>query len=148
MAMLSSVFKHRGLDLSSNRNIKDLLKSFDKEKCKKDNSLVSWNRDVVLKRLAGPSFEPPLRSAFLRNLTHKTLFLFVLATAKHISELQAFDKKLGFSQGDEVCSFTLGFLAKDEDPSKPWPRSFMVKNLTDILGQEEKERELCVQSEH
>lgn len=115
--MLSSVFKYRALDLSSNSDTEDLVKSFHTIKQKRDNTLVSWNLDVVLKWLTDPSFEP-LCSTSLRNMMCKTLFLFALAMAKRISEIPAVDKRVGFSQGDNVCSFSLGFLAKNKDPSK------------------------------
>ncbi|XP_066986564.1 uncharacterized protein [Macrobrachium rosenbergii] len=45
--------------------------------------------------------------------------------------------------GDAVCSFTPGFLAKNETPSNPWPHSFTIKNLMDILRTTDQERALC-----
>ena len=84
-----------------------------------------------------------MRRTSLRNLTKKTLFLLALASAKRVSEIHSLDKKIGFSQGDAICSFTLGFLAKNERPSDPWPESFRVKNLSDIVGHEDDERSLC-----
>lgn len=139
--MLSSVFKRRGLDLLSNSDLNDLVKPYDTSKQKKDN-MVSWNLDIVLKWLTGPSFEL-LCSTSLRNLSRKTLFLVALATAKHVSEIVAINKRIWFSLGDAVYSFTQGFLAKNEDPSKPWSHTFTIKNLMDILDSEEEERVLC-----
>lgn len=139
-AMLSSVFRHRGLDISSNSDLSDLIRSFETTKLPQDT--VAWNLDVVLKFLMGPPFEP-LKSASLRNLTKKALFLIALASAKRVSELHAIDKRVGFSQGNAVFSVSLTFLAKNENPSNPWPRSFVVRNLSDLVGHEEEERLLC-----
>lgn len=139
-SMLSTVFKHRGLDLSSNQDLSDLIKSFSTTR-QRISECVSWNLDIVLKWLSGPAFEP-LCSISLGNLTRKILFLVALATAKLVSKIQAMDTRVGFTQGETVCS-CLGFLAKNEDPSKPWPRSFSIKSLADILGLEEEERLLC-----
>lgn len=92
VAMLSSVFKCRGLDLLSNSDLNDLVKPYDTSRQKKDN-MVSWNLDIVLKWLTGPSFEL-LCSTSLRNLSRKTLFLVALATAKHVSEIVAINKRI------------------------------------------------------
>lgn len=138
--MLGSVFKHRGVDLASNKDLMDLIKSFKTYTLVKDNS-VSWNLDVVRKWLTGPAFEP-LHTISFKNLTRRR-FLVALATAKRVSELQGVDKRIGFSKGDAVFTFVLGFLAKKESPSIPWPRLFSIKNLMDSLGPDEEERVLC-----
>lgn len=83
-----------------------------------------------------------MSSSSLKDLTKKTIFLVALATARRVSELHAIDRMIGFPQGDAVCTLTLGFLAKNENPSQPWPRSFAIKGLLNILGPEEEERSL------
>ncbi|XP_064103807.1 uncharacterized protein LOC135213673 [Macrobrachium nipponense] len=141
-AMLSSVFKHRGLDISSNQDIGDLIKSFNTVKVSKKDS-VDWNLDVVLTFLMSSRFEP-LREASLRDVTRKALFLFALATAGRVSELQAIHKEVGFKNRNAVCSFVNEFLAKNESPSNPWPKSFVLKGLSNIVGpMEEEEYLLC-----
>lgn len=70
-AMVNSVFRHRGLDLLTDTDIGDLIKSLDTAKQEGSDS-VSWNLDVVLKWLSGLSFEP-LQSTSLRDLTRKTI---------------------------------------------------------------------------
>lgn len=77
------------------------------------------------------------------GILQERLFLVALATTKRISELQALRKKVGFTKEDVVCCFTVGFLAKSETPSFPWPRSFTIKYLTDILDPTDQERALC-----
>ncbi|XP_064120812.1 uncharacterized protein LOC135225407 [Macrobrachium nipponense] len=139
-SMLTSIFRHRNIDVSGNKDLSDLIRSFETAK-RKDNPTPSWNLDVVLSFLTSSRFEP-LDKASWKDLTKKTLFLVALATAKRIGELQAFSKNVGFSGENAVCSLQLGFLAKNENPSHPWPRSFTIPGLSHLVGQE-KERGLC-----
>lgn len=138
-SLLSTVFRHRGIDLSQDRDLRDLLKSF--ETTKQTLRPPSWNLDVVLKFLCSRKFEP-ISQATLRDVTKKTLFLLALATAKRVSEIHAIQKQVGFNRNGAICALRLDFLAKNENPSKPWPGTFEVPNLTDLVGQEE-ERLLC-----
>lgn len=140
-AMLSTVFRHKGLDISNDKDLSDLIRSFETSKNSRER-LVSWNLDVVFKWLVGSKFEP-LSSCSFRDLTRKTIFLVALATARRVSELHALDKRIGFSRGKAVCSSLLSFLAKNETPSKPWPRSFSIPGLSDLVGPDEEERLLC-----
>ncbi|XP_066987475.1 uncharacterized protein [Macrobrachium rosenbergii] len=139
-SMLSAVFRHRGLDLTDNKDLHDLLRSFETTKVAQPR-LPSWNLDIVLKFLMSSRFEP-LDSATLKDVTRKTVFLTALATAKRVSEVQAISKHIGFRGHNAVCSLSPLFLAKNENPSTPWPRTFEIKGMTEILGQEP-ERVLC-----
>ncbi|XP_064120443.1 uncharacterized protein LOC135225117 [Macrobrachium nipponense] len=139
-SMLASVFRHRGLDLSRNQDLHDLIRSFDTTK-QKSEQLPGWNLDVVLRFLMSGKFEPIQECSF-RDLTRKTLFLVALATARRVSEIQGMDKRVGISRSKAVCSTTLGFLAKNKTPTNPWPRSFTIPSLGDFAGQE-RERTLC-----
>lgn len=139
--MLASVFKHRSLDISNNSDISDLIKSFESSRTRRPG-LVDWNLDVVLSWLSKANFEP-LNSASLKDLTKKTLFLVALASAGRISELQAMSKEIGFTQDEAVCAYTQDFLAKNEDPSRPWPRFFSIRSLSGVVGEEDEERYLC-----
>ncbi|XP_064111450.1 uncharacterized protein LOC135218938 [Macrobrachium nipponense] len=85
----------------------------------------AWNLDVVLKFLCSRKFEP-ISQVTLRDVTKKTLFLMALATAKRVSEIQAIEKQVGFNQDGAVFALKLDFLAKNENPSKPWPGTFEV----------------------
>lgn len=138
--MLSSVFRHRDLNISENRDLHDLIRSFETSKFRTSKP-PSWNLDIVLKFLMSKKFEPPHQASF-RDLTRKSLFLFALASAKRISEIQALDGKVGFKGGSAICSFKPLFLAKNENPSKPWPRTFELKGLSSVTGHE-LERTLC-----
>lgn len=139
-SMLAAIFRNRGIDLSSDKDIAELLKSFATTKGK-SLRVPHWNLDVVLKWLTSKSFEP-LSSCSVRNLTKKTLFLLALASAKRVSEIHALDKRVGFCADKAVVSFTLGFLAKNENPSNPWPREFPIPSLSSLSGRET-ERLLC-----
>ncbi|XP_064119050.1 NFATC2-interacting protein-like [Macrobrachium nipponense] len=87
--MLAAVFRHRNLNLSDNKDLQD-LRSFETTKEKLQSS-PAWNLDVVLKFLMINRFEP-LKETSFKDLTMKTLFLISLATAKRVSEIQAFSK--------------------------------------------------------
>ncbi|XP_064115143.1 uncharacterized protein LOC135221257 [Macrobrachium nipponense] len=133
-SMLAAVFRHRGLDISNNLDLRDLLRSFETKK-ERQCRAPSWNLDIVLKFLGTNKFEP-LRSASLRDISKKTIFLVALATAKRISELQAINKEIGWKHNKAVCTFQEDFLAKNENPSNPWPR-FEIMSLSDLVGQEQ-----------
>ncbi|MPC38786.1 hypothetical protein E2C01_032302 [Portunus trituberculatus] len=80
-----------------------------------------------------------MNSASFRNLTKKTLFLFSLATAKRVSELQALS-----SQGEDlIISYLPEFLAKTERAFNHLPREFQLKSLTPLVGRDDQERLLC-----
>lgn len=55
--MLSSVFRHRGLDLATSQNLSDLIESFDTSKEHRPFS-VPCNLYVALRWLSVPPFEP------------------------------------------------------------------------------------------
>lgn len=74
-SMLISVFKHTDLDLSSDPDISDLIKSFDTMK-QNTQTPVSGNLDAVVHWLSGPSFEP-LHTSSLRDLYRKTIFYLI-----------------------------------------------------------------------
>ena len=50
--------------------------------------LPQWDLGIVLEALSKPSYEP-LREAFLKHLTLKTVFLLAVASGGRRSELQA-----------------------------------------------------------
>ncbi|XP_064087525.1 uncharacterized protein LOC135202200 [Macrobrachium nipponense] len=139
-SMLAAVFRHRGLNISENKDLHDLIRSFETTK-KGSLRTPSWNLDVVLQFFSSSRFEPP-HSASFRDLTKKSLFLMALASAKRMSELQAIEGKVGFKDQSVVCSFLPSFFTKNENPSNPWPRSFEVQSLSALVG-EESERALC-----
>ncbi|XP_064104939.1 uncharacterized protein LOC135214501 [Macrobrachium nipponense] len=139
-SMLSAVFRNRGLRIAEDKDLHNLIRSFETSKTFSLRT-PNWNLDVVLRFLSSSRFEPPLNASF-RDLTRKCIFLLSLATAKRISEIHALDSRVGFKSDAAICSFQTLFLAKNENPSKPWPKSFEVKGLSNLVG-EELERSLC-----
>ena len=138
---LHSVLRHTNLAINTNQDISDVIRSFVIEKPVVRRETVSWNVDVVLRFLCSDRFEP-LQSASLKDLTKKTLFLVSLALAKRVSEIQALSRAVGFSKEGAVVSLVLSFRAKNDNKYKDLPRSFVIKDLTSIVGREE-ERKLC-----
>ena len=64
----------------------------------------------------------------------KVLFLFSLATAKRVGELQAISFRVTF-QGDNLSmSYLPEFVAKTESERNPVPQSFLVCSLAQFVG--------------
>ncbi len=70
--------------------------------------------------LTGPPYEP-LHLATPKDLTHKTVFLLGLASAKRIGELHALTNKISHMENWTSISirFDPTFLAKTQDPADP-----------------------------
>ena len=139
--MLVSVLRHLGMDLSHDKDINEIIKSFEVEVPRRPNIKISWNLDVVLSYLCSDKFEP-IESCSILSLTKKTLFLLCLASAKRVSEVQALSRDVGFSSGGMAVSLLHGFRAKNDRKCRGLPRSCFIQNLTDLVGVEE-EAKLC-----
>ena len=140
-SVLHSVLRHNNLDISNNRDISDVIKSFVLERPPAKKKSIAWNVDIVLKYLCSERFEQ-LDKIPLKELTKKTVFLLALALAKRVIELQALSKDVGFCKEGALVSLLLDFRAKNDNKFKGLPRSFVVKGLTQLVGPEE-ERKLC-----
>ena len=140
-SVLQSVLRHVDFDVSTNQDISDVIRSFIVERPIIKKESIAWNVDIVLKYLCSERFEP-LSSASLRDVTRKTMFLVALALAKRVSELQALSSDVGFSDQGATVSLSLGFRAKNDNKAKALPRSFLIKSLQQLVGQEE-ERKFC-----
>ena len=57
-SMLHSVLRHTGLDVQSNQDSSDVVRSFQVVNPEQDKGRVFWNLDVVLKYLCSSKFEP------------------------------------------------------------------------------------------
>ena len=98
--------------------------------------------NFVLRALRLPPYEPLSDASFI-NLSMKTLFLVALATSKRVSELQAVSVKVARIANDLSLSYVPSFVAKTESIDNPIPRSFLLKNLKDFVGDMEEEKLLC-----
>ena len=94
-AMLAAVFKFPLPEISSSPILKDLVRSFEISAPRPIFPPPPWDLDKVLEFLSGPPFEPLARASFL-DKTKKALFLFAMATAKRVSELQALSFSVSF----------------------------------------------------
>ena len=77
-------------------------------------------------------------------MTTKTLFLLSSATAKRVGELQALSRRVAFQGSDLSLSYLPEFVAKTESERNPPPRSFLVKSLSEFVGDLPEERLLCL----
>ena len=77
----------------------------------------------MLRFLNTASFEP-LRTASLRALSQKVLFLLALATAKRVGELQALSRVVSFVGSDACLSYVPEFVAKSESLTRSIPFLF------------------------
>ena len=78
--------------------------------------MPTWNLSLVLHQLTKPPFQP-LRKAFLKHLTWKTVFLLALGSGKRMSEIHAWLHKNIQHQEDwsNVSLFSSpGFLSKNQ----------------------------------
>ena len=109
-SMLSAVFHTVLPEISTSPVIQDLLLSFMGEAPCRAIRPPTWDLLKVLTYLR-PSVFQPLPTASLRDLTHKTLFLVALATAKRGGELQALSRFVSFSSsaaGVSLCTRVFG----------------------------------------
>ena len=115
---LSAVFKFRLPDLSTNLDLRDLIRLFELEYSSAPVGPLLWDLVKVLEYLCGPVFEP-LSSKPLRLITIKTLLLLSLATAKLVGQFQALSRHM-VSQGPDIfVSYLPEFVAKTESERNP-----------------------------
>ena len=129
-------------EISTSTVLHDLLRSFHVEAPIRSVTPPSWDLLKVLEFLKSSVFEP-LNQASLRDLTWKTLFLTVLASAKRVSELQALSRTVSFSSSAAAVSYVPEFLAKTESPVHPLPRTFAIQSLSDFAAGLPDEMLLC-----
>ena len=141
-SMLSAVFKSILLEISTSPTLHDLLRSFQVEAPVMEVRPPSWDLPTVLNFVRSSPFEP-LSSASLGDLTKKTFFLIVLATAKRVGELQALSGLISFSSSAAGLSYVPEFVAKTETATRPIPRSFEVQSLGDFAAGLPEELLLC-----
>lgn len=141
-AMLNSVFRLKGFDLSNDQVLQDIVRACSRQVRRPSFRLPPWNVDAVLHSLREAPFEPLDKSSF-KHLTQKTLFLVALATAKRVSELQALAVQVAHQGDDLVLTYLPEFVAKTETPANPLPREFTLSSLSASVGSDDEERLLC-----
>ena len=104
------------LQVATDENLRDLIKSFYRDRPRNMRTLPHWDLSVVLHALSKTPYEP-LEKAQLKWLTLKTVFLVALASGKRRSELHALIfNKIKYDRSDD--SYSLGicpsFVAKNQ----------------------------------
>ena len=136
------------LDIANDANLKDLIKSFYRDRPRNMRTLPHWDLSVVLHALSKPPYEP-LHEAELKWLTLKTVFLVALASGKRRSEIHALIfNKIKYNKTDD--SYSLGicpsFVAKNQ-LSRKLNESLKSINITGlrrrITSDMTSERSLC-----
>ena len=126
-SMFSMVFQNKLPNISSHYVIRHIIRAANIE-APKPNNKITWDLIKVLDHLKKLE---PLSSLNMRSLTKKTLFLVALATCKRVGELRALRPNY-VAQGNSIfVSYHFWFTAKTESKSRPIPRSFMIKALTE-----------------
>ena len=143
---LAPVFLHRGLDISSSPEISALLKNFDQEIVKTIAPTPKWDLNLVLQNLTRQPYEP-ISSCSLKALTHKTVFLLALASAKRVSELHGLSYVVSWSQDKSSATLRLcpEFIAKTQIPGDPSTSydPITIPALTKLVNKEDDEYLLC-----
>ena len=125
--------------------IRDTLRGSALLEARSPRRIPSWDLDLVLSYLKGPSFVP-LNSLNLKQLTIKTAFLLALASGRRVSEvnhLSGLPKDVGLDpQGAYVLHFLPDFLAKNQSPGSPSP-SLTIPPLVDPSVDFSPEVSLC-----
>ena len=116
----SQVMSARGIDISHDKDLTSLIKSFSIERPVSQRDVPRWDIMVVMRHLMKPPYEP-MNMSSLANLTRKTAFLIMLATAKRNSEIWTFSADVSFGTKYEsvTLKFLPGFIAKTHKPGVP-----------------------------
>ncbi|MPC41874.1 hypothetical protein E2C01_035480 [Portunus trituberculatus] len=123
-----------GIDLSTDPDLSSLFCSFVVSCPPRLPRLPAWNLSLVLWSLLRP-YEP-LRTASLRDVLFKTVFLLVLASAHRVSGLHSLSTEVRHSKGwtSMTFSFAPDFLAKTQCPGQHSFDEFTIPGLLDFVG--------------
>ena len=120
----------------------ETINAITRSKPVKKDRTISWDVNVVLKALASSDYEP-MDSVPFSQVLKKTLFLIALATIKRTGELQALSSRVAFSNSGAILTYLPEFRPKTETRANPIPRSFGIKALTPLVGEDDEERMYC-----
>ncbi|XP_070211775.1 uncharacterized protein [Littorina saxatilis] len=135
-SVISATLRQIGGSINVNGVIASVIKGAALQEVKRRTPLPAWDLFLVLDFLCSSAFEP-LQAASLLNLTRKTLFLLLLATARRGSEIHALSglpEDIAFERDGLVSlHFRPGFLAKNQKPGQA-PPVIQVSPLATILA--------------
>ena len=145
-AMLGPIYRAKGLDLSTNRVVSDLLSAFRTQRPKLAPTLPDWDISFVLYCLTRQPWEP-LQDISLKRLTLKTFFLLLLASGRRRSDLGAIDvTRISYrADGSMLLYPERGFLPKTVAATEG-ERAFSpicIPDLKNYVGANEPDAYLC-----
>ena len=116
---LSSLMASRGMDISHDPDLNALIRSFSIERPMTVRETPRWDLAQVLRFLMRHTFEL-MNVCSLADLTRKTAFVLMLASAKRSSEICAFSANVVFGHDKQSATlrFLLGFIAKTQKPDR------------------------------
>ena len=141
---LAPVLRQSGIDISTDKDLSSLFRSFAVSCPPRSPRLPAWDLSLVLRSLLRPPYEP-LRTASMRDVSLKTVFLLALATARRVSGLHGLSAEVRHSQGwtSVTFSFVPDFLAKTQRPGQDFIDEFTIPALLEFVGEQEEDRLLC-----
>ena len=140
---INSVWHASGRSLAG-YHIDQLLKSFRAERPRSVITFPKWDLALVMRVLSKPPFEP-LASSSPKNLTRKTVFLLLMATARRCGDIHAIDpSRVTFTRNAAILEPYPGYLPKVRNCAEGQERyqPIVVKSLSAITADPE-ELVLC-----
>jgi integrase len=113
-AIGQTLSQHSGVEINADGTLNALMKSFTMERPRLSKQFPQWDLSLVLGSLIQPDYEP-MSSCELKRLSHKTLFLMLLASGRRRSEVHALDidRIIWKEDGSSVTLYPVpGFLPK------------------------------------
>lgn len=117
---IAQVLSTQGVDVTNDTRLTRLIRSLDIKRPTISSTTPKWDLALVLRNLTRAPYEPLNRSS-MKHLSHKTLFLLGLASAKRIGEIHALSANVNHTEHWTSVSieFDTAFLAKTQDPGDP-----------------------------
>ena len=144
---ISNILKFsKSADCTADPIISDLIKGFALRKPVSRSLTPKWNLTCVLWSLNKAPYEP-LKTADIKYITLKAVFLLTFAAARRRSEIHALSIEEGCFRYDRNSdSITLltqpGFLAKNQLPES-LPEPIVIPGLSQFCGSDTDDRLLC-----
>jgi len=133
-------------DISTDRTLSALIRSFHVEKPKSRSLFPQWNLALVLESLLGEPYEP-LQEADIKFLTYKCVFLLTLATGRRRGDVHALSMSPSCLRWAKDYSWvTIAtdpvFVAKNQLANFS-PEPVKIPSLANIVGRADRDRLLC-----
>lgn len=144
--MLGPVFRARGIDLTNNRILADLLASFRTQRPRGVPTLPDWDMAFVLYCLTKAPWEP-LKEVSLQRLTLKTFLLVMLASGRRRSDVAAIDvSRVAFGADGSVSLYPVRDFMPKTRAAVEGGKAFspiVIPSLGGYVGRNEPDALLC-----